>query len=62
MNFLKNSLFFFLPFVFFTSVVSGQVYIPAYGNVVNQCSQTNITTNLTQYEALGVKRRGTAAL
>ena len=62
MNLLKNSLFFFLPFVFLTSAVSGQVYIPAYGNVVNQCSQTNITTNLTQYEALGVKRRGTPAL
>ena len=39
-----------------------QVYIPAYANVVNQCSQTNITNNLTEYEALGLKRRGTIAL
>jgi hypothetical protein len=30
--------------------------------VVNQCSQSNITTNLTQFEALGVKRRGTTSL
>lgn len=39
-----------------------QTFIQAYADVVNQCSQTNITNNLTEYEALGVKRRGTAAL
>ena len=39
-----------------------QSFIQAYADVVNQVSQTNITTNLTEYEALGVKRRGTAAL
>jgi aminopeptidase YwaD len=39
-----------------------QSFIQAYADVVNQVSQTNVTTNLTEYEALGVKRRGTAAL
>ncbi len=39
-----------------------QTFIQGYANVVNQCSQTNITNNLTEFEALGVKRRGTAAL
>jgi hypothetical protein len=39
-----------------------QVYIPAYGNVVNQCSATTILNNLTTYEGLGVKRKNTVAL
>ena len=39
-----------------------QSFIQAYANVVNQCSQTNITANLTQFEALGLKRRGTTSL
>ena len=39
-----------------------QVYIPAYANVVNQCSQSNITSKLTYFESLGVKRRGTTSL
>ena len=39
-----------------------QSFIQAYADVVNQVSQTNVTTNLTEYEALGVKRRGTTAL
>ncbi len=39
-----------------------QSSIPYYTAVVNQCSQSNITTNLTEYEALGLKRRGTEQL
>jgi len=39
-----------------------QQYIPYYATVVEQCSQTNITNNLTAYESLGLKRRGTSAL
>jgi aminopeptidase YwaD len=39
-----------------------QEFIPYYGSVVEQCSQTNITTNLTAFESLGLKRRGTASL
>lgn len=41
---------------------NGQTYVPAYGTVVGQCSSSNILTSLTQFEALGVKRRGTTAL
>ncbi len=39
-----------------------QEYIPYYGSIVEQCSQANITNNLTAYEALGLKRRGTTSL
>ncbi len=53
---------FLLIVVFTVSKGYSQVYVPAYGNVVNQCLQTNITNNLTEYEALGLKRRGTTAL
>jgi hypothetical protein len=62
MNFTKRNL---LPIIFalvFNTNLFGQTFEQAYANVVNQCSQSNITTNLTQYEALGVKRRGTPAL
>lgn len=38
------------------------MYNANYAAVVNQCSSSNILNNLTEYEALGVKRRGTAAL
>lgn len=51
-----------LSAVFCLQTTTAQTFIQAYADVVNQCSQTNITTNLTQYEALGVKYRGTAAL
>jgi len=47
-------------FTFTTSY--SQVFIQGYANVVNQTTQANITENLTQFEALGIKRRGTAAL
>ena len=39
-----------------------QSLVPYYATVANQCSQSNITTNLTEYEALGLKRRGTLQL
>lgn len=58
---LKNS-FLALIALFFISKTNAQTFIQAYADVVNQCSQTNITTNLTEFEALGVKRRGTAPL
>jgi aminopeptidase YwaD len=41
---------------------NAQSFIQGYQDVVNQCSQSNITTNLTEFEALGLKRRGTAQL
>jgi aminopeptidase YwaD len=54
---------FLLLIVFFIlNSAYSQVFIQGYANVVNQCTQTNITENLTQFESLGVKRRGTAAL
>ena len=51
-----------LLLVFITNISVSQTYIPQYGNIVNQVSQTNITNSLTEFEALGVKRRGTVAL
>lgn len=39
-----------------------QDFIQGYADVVNQSTQTNITTYLTEFQSLGVKRRGTAAL
>lgn len=59
-NFRSTLLFAFTLISFFT--VKSQTFIPAYQTVVNQTSQTNITTNLTEFEALGIKRRGTAPL
>src|SRR5690606_39274638 len=48
---------------FLTSYISfSQTFIQAYADVANQTSQTNITNNLTAFENLGVKRRGTQPL
>lgn len=58
---MKNLLFSF-PILLFAVKSYSQEYIPYYGSVVNQCSQTNITNNLTAYESLGLKRRGTTSL
>eukprot|EP01136_Pigoraptor_vietnamica_P040082 Opistho-1_new@11602 len=58
---MKNLLF-SLSILLFAVESYSQEYIPYYGSVVNQCSQTNITNNLTAYESLGLKRRGTTSL
>ncbi len=42
--------------------VKAQVFNSNYASVVNQCSATNVLSNLTEYEGLGVKRRGTVSL
>lgn len=42
--------------------IQAQTFQQAYANVVNQCSQTNVTNDLTEFEALGLKRRGTTQL
>ncbi|MCG2611857.1 M28 family peptidase [Flavobacterium sp. SM15] len=49
---------------FFLGTVSGnaQDFIQHYADVANQVTQDNITNNLTEFESLGVKRKGTAAL
>ncbi|WP_395076061.1 M28 family peptidase [Flavobacterium sp.] len=60
---MKTYKIIFLIIAIFTlNFATAQSYIPAYANIVNQTSQTNITNNLTEYEALGVKRRGTPEL
>ncbi|MGC4039467.1 MAG: M28 family peptidase [Flavobacterium sp.] len=58
----KYLLQFSFALVLMSIKASGQEYIPYYGSIVEQCSQTNITNNLTAYEALGLKRRGTTSL
>lgn len=47
--------------LFIQAPVFSQTYIQGYQDVVNQVSQTNTTTNLTNFENLGVKVRGSAA-
>lgn len=58
-----NKQAFLLVFGFLiTSNLFGQTFNQAYDNIVNQCSQTNINNDLTEFEALGLKRRGTTQL
>lgn len=61
MKSIKNTILIGVFSLFATANYS-QTYIQAYQDVVNQCSQDNITDNLVQFESFGVKRRGTAAL
>ena len=58
----SKSLFFLLISLFTVSTSFSQTFIQAYSDVVNQCSQTNVSASLTEFEALGMKRRGTAPL
>jgi hypothetical protein len=53
---------FLIIFLLTINSAFSQTFIQRYADIVNQTSQSNITTNLTEYEALGVKRRGTAPL
>lgn len=62
MTFLKQKKFLLLLAFFSLQITTAQTFIQRYADIVNQTSQTNITNNLTEYEALGVKRRGTVAL
>jgi len=62
MNFNMKILFFSLFILSIANQSFGQTFVQAYADVVNQCSQTNITNNLTEFEALGMKRRGTVQL
>lgn len=59
---MKKSLLFSFSLLLLTAKGFSQEYIPYYGSIVDQCSQANITNNLTAYEALGMKRRGTVSL
>ncbi len=62
MNFNTKTLFFLLFILSIANQSFGQNFVQAYADVVNQCSQTNITNNLTEFEAFGMKRRGTVQL
>lgn len=53
---------FLIIFLLSISSLSAQTFVQGYADVVNQMTQNEITTNLTEFEALGVKRRGTAEL
>lgn len=59
---MKTKSIFLIAGFFLVSMASSQSYIQYYANVSNQVSQTNITTYLTEFENLGVKRRGTQPL
>ena len=58
---MKNLLA-YVSFCLLTYSSFAQQYVPFYGSVVDQVSSTNILNNLTEFENLGVKRRGTTAL
>ena len=58
---MKNLLLTF-TFLFTTLATTAQVYTEQYATIVNQVSATNILNNLTEFENLGVKRRGTTPL
>jgi aminopeptidase YwaD len=62
MNSINKRVFLLIFSFLITTNLFSQSFIQAYANVVNQCSQTNITNSLTEFEALGLKRRGTPAL
>src|SRR6186997_1391233 len=62
MNLFKRKALLFVLVIFGLQTTTAQTFIQRYSNIVNQVSQANITNNLTEYEALGVKRRGTPAL
>ncbi|WP_284651992.1 M28 family peptidase [Flavobacterium terrisoli] len=58
---MKNLLF-SLCALFLLAEGYSQTYIPYYGTIVDQVSEANVLNNLTEFEALGVKRKGTAPL
>ncbi|TYA53313.1 M28 family peptidase [Formosa maritima] len=58
--YLTSELFVFLFFI--STTTFSQTYNSYYGNIVSNVSQTNITTDLTNFENFGVKEVGTQAL
>ncbi len=49
-------------FLYCSNNLFSQTFQQVYQNIVNQVSQANITTHLTTFESLGLKRRGTPQL
>lgn len=62
MKFLAQKTLLIFTVLFCLQTTTAQTFIQRYADVSNQTSQANITTNLTDYEALGIKYRGTPAL
>jgi hypothetical protein len=58
----KNLLQFSFALLLISTKGYSQQFIPYYGTVVNQVSESNVLSNLTEFENLGVKRRGTTPL
>lgn len=59
---MKNIKFLSALFLVSINSICAQTFIQQYADVANQVSQTNISNNLTEFENLGVKRRGTPQL
>ena len=59
---MKNKLHLTTLLLLFINGLSGQSFIQAYADIANQVSQSNVTNNLTEFEALGVKKRATQPL
>lgn len=59
---MKTKFTLLIVLLVFNATVFSQSFIQYYADVANQVSQSNITTSLTEFEALGVKRRGTPEL
>ena len=57
---MKKLLFSFILLLYFQGY--SQNFIPYYGSVVDQVSESSILNNLTEFENIGVKRRGTTSL
>jgi Zn-dependent M28 family amino/carboxypeptidase len=57
-----KKLLFSLFLLFFIAKGHTQIFIPYYGSVADQVSASNVLNNLTEFENLGVKRRGTTSL
>ena len=57
---MKKVLFSFILLLYFQGY--SQTFIPYYGSVVDQVSESSILNNLTEFENIGVKRRGTISL
>ena len=57
---MKKLLFSFILLLYFQGY--SQTFIPYYGSVVDQVSESSILNNLTEFENIGVKRRGTTSL
>jgi hypothetical protein len=57
---MKKLLFSFILLLYFQGY--SQNFIPYYGTIVSQVSESNVLNNLAEFENLGVKRRGTSPL